>query len=120
MQKPQIGAHFLVPADQHTPKTVPPARRALHHPPPCFETGFLLQCLGLFAPRMAVSGEAKLAQQVPDLIIGIALVQTPPLGSICGGSGPLDGDTLDRLTRQLTVVMLQICTSQFHTGSPNS
>ena len=72
MQKPQIVAYFLVPADQHAPKTVHPTMRALHHPPPRFATGFLLQCLGLFAPRMDVSREAKLCQKVPDLIIVIA------------------------------------------------
>ena len=63
MQKPQVVAYFLVPADQHAPEAIHPTMRALHDPPPGFEPGFLLQRFGLFPPRTDVGGEAKLVSK---------------------------------------------------------
>ena len=70
MQKAQVGPHFFVPADQHTPEAIHPTMGALHHPPPCFETGLLLERLGFFPPRPDVGGEAKLVQEFPYLVLG--------------------------------------------------
>jgi hypothetical protein len=33
MQKPQLGAHCLVPTDQHAPEATPPTVRPRHDPP---------------------------------------------------------------------------------------
>ena len=70
MQKPQIVAYFLVPADQHAPKTVHPTMRSTTHrralqPVSCFSAW-------ASSPRAWMSREAKLCQKVPDLIIVIA------------------------------------------------
>ena len=87
-----IVARLLVPTDQHTPKTVQPTMRALHHPSAGFETNFLLQCLGFFPPCTNVGREAKLLQEVSHLIIVIAFLQTQPLRRVWGRGGPLYGD----------------------------
>ena len=87
MQKPQVVAHFLVPADQHAPEAIHPTMRPLHDPPSCLEAGLLFERLGLFPPRADVGGEAKFGQQIPHLIIVIAFVQTHPLWGVWGGSG---------------------------------
>jgi hypothetical protein len=86
MQKRQIVPHFLIPADQHAPKTVHPTMGALHHPPPGFDPGLLLQCLRLLATRPDRRGEAELVQHVPPLVIVIAFGQTQPRGRLWGGS----------------------------------
>jgi hypothetical protein len=74
MQKPQVVAHFLVPANQHAPEAIHPTMRAFHDPPPGLETGFLLERRGLFPASADVGGEAKLGQQLPHLVIVIAFV----------------------------------------------
>ena len=104
MEHGDVVVGLLVPADQHAAEAVDPAVRPLHHPPPRFATSFLLQGLGLFATRTARRGAAQRGPQVPSLRLGVAFVHTPPLGSLCRGRGPLDGDLLARLTRQLTVM----------------
>jgi hypothetical protein len=76
MQKPQIVAYLLVPADQDAPDTIHPTMRTLHDPPPCFEPRLLFEDLGLFASRPDVGGESTLGQQVAHLIIVIALIPT--------------------------------------------
>ena len=61
MQKPQIIAHFFIPADQHAPEAIHPTMRAFHHPSPCLETGFLLERLGLFPSGSDVDGEPRVS-----------------------------------------------------------
>src|SRR5215831_12671697 len=106
MQKAQVVTHFLVPADQHAPEAVHPTVRAFYTPPPCLETGLGLQRLGFFPPRVDVSSEAKLGQQVPDLIIVIAFIQTHPLGSVRAWVRPLQGDTLNGLPGHLEIIAI--------------
>src|SRR5262245_25890716 len=103
MQKSQIVAHLLVPTDQHAPKTVHPTMRALHDPSSGFETRFFLQCLGFFPPRPNMSREAKLLQEVSDLVIVIALIQAQPLWRLGRHIWPLRRDTLNRLACHLEV-----------------
>ena len=74
MQKAQIVAHFLVPADQYAPETIHPTLRAFHHPPPGFATGLLLECLGFFPARPDVRSEAKRVQELPDFVIVVAFI----------------------------------------------
>jgi hypothetical protein len=63
MQKRRIVPHFLGPTNQPTPAALRPAVRALHHPPPRAESGFLLQGSDRFPPRSNLGGEAELGEQ---------------------------------------------------------
>jgi hypothetical protein len=112
MQKSQVVAGFFVPADQYPSEAIHPTLRALHAPPSGFATGFLLACLGLFPPCPDVGGDATLCQKVPYLILGIAFGQTPALGRLYGGSGPLDGDTLHGLARPLAIMTVRAVDGQ--------
>ena len=107
MQKPQVVAHVLVPADQHAPEAIHPTMRPLHDPPSCLVAGLLLERLGLFPRRADVGREAKFGPQVPHLIVVIALVQTPPLGIVWRGLWPRDRDTRDRLPSQLKIMAIR-------------
>src|SRR5262245_12558480 len=107
MQKPQVVAHFLVPADQHAPKTVHPTMRTFHHPPPGFEPSLLLQRLGFLAPCPDMCREAELVEQLPYLVIIIAFVQTQPLVGVWGGVWPLHSYVLDGLARQLEIIPIR-------------
>src|SRR5262245_10137527 len=106
MQKTQVIAHFLIPPNQHAPKTVHPTIRALYAPPPSFEPRLLLQSLGLFTSRPDVGRKAKLDQEVPHLLIVVAFVQAHPLGSVGARIGPLDRDARDGLTCQLEIIAI--------------
>src|SRR5215510_14918194 len=106
MQKTQIVTYFLIPADQHPSEAVHPAMRAFHYPPPCLEPELVFQRFRFISPRPDMGGKAKLEQQPPYLLIVITFVETHPLGSLGGGIGPLDGDALDGLTRQLEVIAI--------------
>src|SRR5678816_1466922 len=75
MQKAQIVARFLVPADQDASETIHPTMRAFHHPAPRFETGLLLEGLGFFPACPDVGSEAKLLQEVSNFVIVIAFIQ---------------------------------------------
>jgi hypothetical protein len=107
MQKTQVIAHFLVPPNQHAPEAIHPTMGAFYDPAPGFETRFVLEHFGFFAPRKDGGREAKLDEEVAHLVIVIAFVQTHPLGSVCGRSGPLDGNTLDGLPRQLEIIAIR-------------
>src|SRR5215813_13777509 len=107
MQKPQIMAHFCVPADQHAPAAIHPTMRALPHPPPGFEANLVLQRVGLLAPCLDMSCEPKFVQQAPDLIVVIAFVQAHPLRSLCGGLRPLHRNTLDGLPSHLESIAIR-------------
>ena len=79
MQKAQIVAHFLVPADQHAPKTVHPTMRALHHPSAGFNQ-LPASAPWASSPRARIwAVKPNSVQQVPHLVIVIAFVQTHPL-----------------------------------------
>src|SRR5437870_6694593 len=106
MQKSHVVAHFLVPADEHAPKTVHPTMRALHDPPPGFETGLLLQCLGFLAPCPDMRREAELVQQRPYLVIIIAFVQTHPLGGVWCGVRSLHSNALDGLSSHFEIIAI--------------
>src|SRR5215831_18202230 len=80
MQQPHVVAHFLVPADQHAPKTVHPTLRAFHPPPPGFEPSLLLQRLGFLAPCPAMRRAAERVEPLPHLVIIIAFVHKTPSG----------------------------------------
>ena len=67
MQKPQVVAYVLVPADQHAPEAMHPTMGAFHDPPPCLVPRFLLERLGLLAAGPDVSSEPELGKQVADL-----------------------------------------------------
>jgi hypothetical protein len=86
MQKAQVVACFLVPADQHTPEAIHPAMCALHHPPPGFETDLVLERASLHAPCPDMRRAAKLVQQVPHLVVVTGFIQTAEVWSACGPS----------------------------------
>src|SRR5215813_10746685 len=100
MQKREIVAHVLVPADQHVPEAIHPINRALHDPPACLQTGFLLARHDLFPPRPDVGREPELGQQLAHLVV-IAFVQAYPLQLLRGGRRARDGDTAERLPDHL-------------------
>ena len=106
MPKTQVMAYFLIPPTQHAPQAMPPTLGAVDHPPPCLATRLLLERLGCCAPRTAVSGTAKRGPQLPHLVRVIAFVQTPPLGSVVRGLGPLESDALEGRARQLAIIAL--------------
>src|SRR5262245_18306843 len=103
MQKRYRVPHVLVPADQDTSEAMHPAVRALYHPAPRPEVGFLSQCFRLFPPRSDMGGEAELGEQSTDLLIVITFVQAHPLSYFRGGLRPLDGDALDGFPCHLEV-----------------
>src|SRR5215510_5840845 len=107
MQKPQVVTYFFVPAEQHAPEAIHPAMRALHDPPPGFETGLVLQGLSFLAPRSDMGCEPELVQQVSHLVVVIAFVQTHPLGSLCWGLRSFHGSTLDRLACQFDLITVR-------------
>jgi hypothetical protein len=107
MQKCQIVAHVLVPPDQQSPETVHPTMCPFHHPPPCHVPCLMLDGLGFLAPCPDVGGEPKLGQQLPHLIIVLALVQTHPLRLRQRGHRPLDGDTGDGFLDYLEVMAVR-------------
>src|SRR5262245_56772415 len=107
MQKPKVVTHFFVPADQHPPEAIHPAMRALHHPPPGFETSLVLQGMGLRAPRSDVRREPELVQQVSHLVVIIAFVQAQPLRGFEGGLRPFHSYAFDGLARQLEIIPLR-------------
>src|ERR687895_772367 len=106
MQKPQIVACFLVPADQDASETIHPTLCALHHPPPGFDPGLLFEGLGLFPARPNVGGEAKLGQQIAHFVVVIALIQAHPLRGCRARLRPRDRDTLDGLSGHLEVITI--------------
>src|SRR5688572_5789782 len=106
MQKPQVVAHFLIPADQHAPEAIHPTMRAFHHPPPCFETGFLLECLGLFPAGSDVGGESELGQQLTHFVVVVAFVHGHALWLFRRRLRPRDGDTRDGLSGHLEVITI--------------
>src|SRR5262245_40008760 len=114
MQKPQIVAYVLVPADQHAPEAIHPTMGAFHHPPPCLETELLLERLGLLAPGPDVGGEPELGEQVADLVEVIAFIQAHPLRPSRGWLWPRDRDTSNGLSGHLEVITI----GAFH-GEPN-
>src|SRR5262245_1867200 len=107
MQKSQVVTHFFIPADQHTPEAIHPAMRALHHPPMCFETRFLLQRLGFLAPRSDMRCEPELFQQGSPLVVVIAFIPTQALGGVWGGIWPVHGNALDGLAGQLAIIPMR-------------
>src|SRR5215813_8321491 len=107
MQKAQIVAYFLVPADQDAPETIHPTMRPFHHPAPGFETGLLLEGLGFFPARPDVDSEAKLLQEISDLIIILAFIQAQSLRCLGGRGRPLGGDTFNRLARHFEVIAIR-------------
>jgi hypothetical protein len=103
VEEGEIILSFLVPAHQHPAKAIHPPLRALHHPPPRPGTRVAFEGLGFFPPGPDVSREATLLERVPYLRVVIPFVQTPPLGPLFGGAGPLDDDTLEGLLDSLQV-----------------
>src|SRR5215210_4131662 len=104
MQKREIVAHFLVPADQHAPEAIHPTMRALHDPPAGLETSLLRERLGLFPPRPDVGREPKLNQQLTYLVVVIALVQAHPLRLRRGGRRALNRDARERRLDHLEII----------------
>src|SRR5688572_4142867 len=107
MQKPQVVACFLVPADHHTPEAIHPTRRALYDPSPRFETHLLFERLGFFPTCTEVGSEAKLFQEVPHLIIVIAFIQAHPLRRVGGRVWPLHGNALDGCAGHLEIIAIR-------------
>src|SRR5262245_36730757 len=107
MQKAQIVAYFLVPTDQDASEAIHPTMRAFHHPAPCFETGFLLESLSFFPARTDVRSEAKLLQEIPDLVIVVAFIQAQALRRLRGRVWPLGSHTLKSLTRHFEVIAIR-------------
>jgi hypothetical protein len=104
MQKREIVTRVLVPADQHAPEAIHPTMRALHDPPAGLEAGLLLERLSLFPPRPDVGREAKLSQQLTDLVVVIPFVQAYALRLRWGGRRARDRDAHERRLDHLEVV----------------
>jgi hypothetical protein len=81
--------------------------RALHHPPPGFETCLVLQGLSLRAPRSDGRREPELVQQVSHLVVILAFVQTQPLRGFGGGVRPFHRYAFDGLARQLAIMPIR-------------
>src|SRR5262245_7077255 len=107
MQKPQVVADFLVPTDEHTPEAIHPTMRAFDHPAPGFEPRLLLECLGFVPTSTDVCREAKLLQEVPHLVVVVALIQTQPLRPLRGRVGPLYGDACNGGVHQLEIIPIR-------------
>src|SRR4029453_4615159 len=107
MQKRQIVAHVLVPADQQSSETVHPTMGPLHHPPASFVAGCMRDRLSFLTPCPDVSGEPKRGQQLAHFIDVIAFVQTHPLWLLGSGRRPLDRDTDDGLLDHLEVIAVR-------------
>jgi len=80
---------------------------SLDDPAPCLVVGSLLDCLLLFATRSDVGCEEELVDEIPDLAIVVALVETESLRRSGGRLGPLDRDVLEGFTHQLEVVPIR-------------
>src|SRR5262245_36857927 len=107
MQKAQIVARFLVPADQDASETIHPTMRAFHYPAPRFETGLLLEGLGFFPACPDVGSAAKLLQEVANFVIVIAFIQAQSVRCLGGRVRPLGGDTCNRLARHFEVIAIR-------------
>jgi hypothetical protein len=75
-------------------------------PPPTavLDSGFLLQCFGLFPLRSDMGGESELGEQSTDLLINIVFSPGQPLRRVWGRLQPLDRAALDGLPCHLEVI----------------
>src|SRR5882724_1338420 len=104
MQKRQIIAHLLVPADQQPPEAIHPAMGPLHHPPTRPVPGFTRDRSGFLTLGLDVGGEPKLGQQLAHFVEVIALIQAHALWLLWGRRRARERDTGARLLDHLEVI----------------
>src|SRR5262249_59636882 len=104
MEKGQVVLGLLLPTNQDPPKSVHPAMVPLAHPPPRSIPRLAGQRLGLFPPRPHMRRETKLLDQLPRILVVIALIQTQPLWLLGRGLRPLDRNAPERGLDELLVV----------------
>src|SRR5437762_2253910 len=99
----EVVLRLLLPSDEDAAEAVHPTVRALDDPAPGLEARAAAQRLGLLAACADVRGVAELVEQLVDLGVVVALVETHPLALARPRLGPLHRDALDRLARPLAV-----------------
>src|SRR3954452_10161850 len=104
MQQAEVVLDLLLPADQDPAEPVHPAMGPLHDPTASLVSRLTLQCLGLLATRPYMRREPELADQLPRVVVVVALVQAHPLGARRRRLGPVHRDALQRRLDQLLVV----------------
>src|SRR5262245_60944361 len=104
MEKGQIMFRLFVPAHQNTPTAVHPRVDPLHDPPPRSEPCLLRQRLGLLASGTDMGREPELVQQLPYLVILIAVVQAHALCLLRYGLWPFDHEAVERAPHQFHVM----------------
>jgi hypothetical protein len=107
MQKPHVVASFLIPPDEQTSTALHPTIRAVYHPPPSLEPCVLFECVRLFVPCADVGCDPARVEQVSDLVLVIAFLQTSSLRRSGGRVGPHCGDTLTGVSRHLEVIAVR-------------
>ena len=102
---------LLLPAGQDPTVPVQPTVRPFHYPPPglLFHDFSRLRIYqrGTASARTNVRRVAKLLQQLVDLIIVVSLVQTHPLGRLCGWLRPLHSNLLDGLSGHREIIAMR-------------
>ncbi len=76
MKQGQIIFRLLFPANQNPAKSIHPAMRSFHHPPPGLESSFMLDSLSFLAASPDMSRVTELDCQVSDLVVVISFIQT--------------------------------------------
>src|SRR5262245_1618295 len=114
MEKGQVVLGLLLPTNQAPPKSLHPAMGPLDHPPPRSIPRLAGQRLGLFPPRPHMRRETKLLDQLPRILVVIALIQTQPLWLLGRGLWPLDRNAPERGLDELLVVAVGALDGQAH------
>jgi len=106
MQKSDVVFRLFIPANEDPSKTVQPTMRPFHHPASGLFAGFVFDFLGLLSTGTNMFSKTKLFQDVPNLLIIIALVQTHALRLLGGWLRTLHHDIFDRIANQFHVVTI--------------
>ena len=106
MKIPRIGAHVVVPADQHAPDASHPDYGVRLHAHRRARPRRPASARWPLPPRSEVCGAPTGGAQVTALVIIIVCVQAQPLGRRRGRSRPIHGNLSNRLPPPLQVMPL--------------
>jgi len=104
MQKSDIVFRLFIPTNEDPSKAVQPTMRPFHHPAAGLFAGFVFDFLSFLSTRTNMFSKTKLLQNVPDLLIIIAFVQTHALRLLGGWLRTLHHDIFHRLANQFHIV----------------